>query len=67
MMESFSSLAATALESYSREQSLRQEIQQLRIKIDERQQQQQVIEIIETDFFQDLQAKARMLRTRRRA
>jgi CHASE3 domain sensor protein/GAF domain-containing protein len=67
MMESFSSLAATALESYIREQSLRQEIQQLRIKIDERQQQQQVIEIIETDFFQDLQAKARMLRTRRRA
>jgi hypothetical protein len=64
---SFSSLAVTALEAYIREQSLRQEIQQLRIEIDERQQQQQVIEIVGTDFFQDLQAKARMLRMRRRA
>ncbi|MCP4350329.1 MAG: HAMP domain-containing protein [Desulfobacterales bacterium] len=35
MMESFSSLAVAALEAYIREQSLRQEIKQLRIEIDE--------------------------------
>jgi GAF domain-containing protein len=66
MMESFSSLAVAALEAYIREQSLRQEIQQLRIEIDEVRRQQQVSEIVETDFFQDLQAKARAMRRRRR-
>lgn len=64
MMVSFSSLAVAALESYIREQSLRQEIQQLRIQIDESKQQQQVSEIVESDFFQDLQARARTLRQR---
>jgi HAMP domain-containing protein len=65
MMESFSSLAAAALEAYIREQSLRQEIRQLRIEIDEVKRQQQVSEIVETDFFQDLQARARAMRIRR--
>lgn len=64
MMESFSSLAVAALESYIREQSLRQEIKQLRIEIDESKRQQQVSEIVDTDFFQDLRAKARTLRER---
>lgn len=67
MMVSFSSLAAVAFESYVREQSLRQEIQQLRIEIDESKRQQQVSEIVETDFFQDLQAKARSIRRRGQA
>lgn len=66
MMESFSSLAVAALEAYIREQSLRQEIQQLRIEIDEVKRQQQVSEIVDTDFFQDLQARARAMRGRRR-
>jgi CHASE3 domain sensor protein/GAF domain-containing protein len=64
MMESFSSLAVAALESYIREQSLRQEIQQLRIEIDENKRQEQVNEIVDSDFFQDLRAKARNLRNR---
>ncbi len=66
MMESFSSLAVAALEAYIREQSLRQEIQQLRIEVDEAKRQQQVSEIVETDFFQDLQSKARNIRRRKR-
>jgi hypothetical protein len=65
-MESFSSLAVAALEAYVREQRLRQEIQQLRIEIDEAKRQQQVSEIVDTDFFQDLQTRARAMRDRRR-
>jgi CHASE3 domain sensor protein/GAF domain-containing protein len=64
LMESFSSLAAAALEAYLREQGLQQQIQQLRIEIDEVKRQQQVKEIVETDFFQNLQSKARALRER---
>jgi CHASE3 domain sensor protein len=64
MMESFSSLAAAALEAYIREQSLKQEIQQLRIEIDEAKRQQQVSEIVDTDFFSDLQARAKDIRKR---
>ncbi len=64
MMESFSSLAVAALEAYIREQSLRREIRQLRIEIDEVKRQQQVSEIVETDFFQNLRSKARAIRVR---
>ncbi len=66
MMESFSSLAVAALEAYIREQALRQEIQQLRIEIDEVKLQQQVKETVETDFFQDLQTQAQDIRRKRR-
>ena len=66
LMESYSSLAAAALEAYVREQSLRQVIQQLRIEIDEVKRQQQVSEIVDTDFFQDLRARAQAMRERRR-
>ena len=65
MMESFSSLAVAALEAYIREQSLKQEIQQLRIEIDEVKRNQQVSEIVESDFFLDLQNRARVMRQRR--
>jgi methyl-accepting chemotaxis protein len=64
MMESFSSLAVAALEAYVREQGLKLEIQQLRIEIDEVKRQQQVREIVESDFFQNLQSKARAMRSR---
>jgi len=66
MMESFSSLAAAALEAYIREQALRHEIRQLRIEIDETKRQQQVSEITGTDFFSDLQARAQEIRQRSR-
>jgi CHASE3 domain sensor protein len=62
MMESFSSLAVAALEAYIREQSLRQEIRQLRIEIDQAKKARQVAEITETDYFQELRKKAKELR-----
>lgn len=65
MMESFSSLAVAALEAYVREQGLKLQIEQLRIEIDEVKRGQQVREIVETDFFHDLQSKARLMRGRR--
>jgi GAF domain-containing protein len=65
MMESFSSLAVAALEAYIREQVLRQEIQQLRIEIDEAKLQKTVSETVDSDFFQDLQARAADIRRRR--
>ncbi len=66
MMESFSALAVAALEAYIREQSLQQQIQQLKIEIDEVKRQKQVSEIVETDYFQNLQARARAIRDRAR-
>jgi CHASE3 domain sensor protein len=65
MMESFSSLAVAALEAYGREQILREEIQQLRIEIDVAKREKQVSEIVSSDFFADLQAKAREMRRRK--
>jgi HAMP domain-containing protein len=66
LIESLSSLAVAALEAYVREQSLRHEIRQLRIEIDEVKRQQQVEAIVETDFFQNLRAKAQAMRSRNR-
>jgi CheY-like chemotaxis protein len=51
-----------AREVHAREQRLKQEVQQLRIKIDETRTARQVAEITETDYFQDLQRKANQLR-----
>ena len=65
MVEALSTLAVVALEAYLREQGLRQQVRQLTIEIDEARQAKQVAEITETDYFQQLQAKARRLRDRR--
>lgn len=62
LMESFSSLATAALEGYIQEQSLRNEIQQLRIQIDQAKRGKQVDEITNTDYFKNLQEKAKSLR-----
>lgn len=53
-----------AQQVYSREQKLKQQVRDLRIEIDEAKRQKQVQEIVETDFFQDLVAKAQVLRDR---
>ncbi|MDX2216755.1 MAG: cache domain-containing protein [Oculatellaceae cyanobacterium bins.114] len=53
-----------AREVYAREQRLKQTVQELRIEIDETKRKKQVNEIVESDFFQDLQAKARVARNR---
>ena len=55
-----------AREVYSREQELKKQVQQLRIEVDEAKQSKQVSEIVDSDFFQDLQAKAREMRAQRR-
>ncbi|GAB4432892.1 MAG: hypothetical protein Kow0031_14360 [Anaerolineae bacterium] len=62
MVVSLSSLAAVALEAYIREQQLQRQIQQLRIEIDEVKRKRQVSEIIESDFFKQLQDRAKTIR-----
>jgi HAMP domain-containing protein len=47
-----------------REEKLKQQVASLKIEIDDVKRQKQVNEIVETDFFQDLQSKARAMRQR---
>jgi GAF domain-containing protein len=65
IVEALASLAAVALESYTREQALREQIQQLRIEIDEARTARQVAEITEADYFRRLQQRAHALRQHR--
>lgn len=51
-----------ASEIYLREQNLKRQVQQLRIELDDARQAQQVAEITETDYFQQLEEKAQDLR-----
>ena len=53
-----------ARQVYAREQSLRQQVQDLRVEIDEVKRARQVAEITETEYFRDLCAKAQRLRQR---
>lgn len=48
----------------AREQRLKKQVRELRIEIDEVKRKKQVSEIVESDFFQDLRAKARDMRSR---
>ncbi|HEY9816509.1 MAG TPA: HAMP domain-containing protein [Candidatus Obscuribacterales bacterium] len=50
---------------YQREVTLKQQITELKIEIDHSKRQQQVQEIVDTDYFQGLQKKARMMRRNR--
>jgi hypothetical protein len=52
--------------SIYREQDLKEQIEKLRIEIDEVKRQRLVSEIVDTDFFRDLQAKAGAARLERR-
>lgn len=49
-----------------REEKLKEKVKKLEIKIDQVKRQKQVNDIVESDFFQDLQVKARELRSRNR-
>ncbi len=51
---------------YAREQTLRQRVEELQIQIDESKKQHAISEIVDTDFFRDLQTKAVQLRERKR-
>jgi nitrogen fixation/metabolism regulation signal transduction histidine kinase len=48
----------------AREQRLKEQVRELRIEIDEVKRKEQVREIVETDFFQDLKIKAHAMRSR---
>lgn len=50
---------------YQREQNLRRQVEALKIEIDDARRSVQVSEIVETDFFRELQAKAAQMRSRR--
>src|SRR5581483_1779819 len=52
-----------AEEVFAREQSLRQQVLELRIEIDEVKKASMVAEITDTDYFRDLQARARQIRS----
>lgn len=47
-----------------REESLKRQVTELKIEIDQSKRQKQVSEIVDTDFFQDLVTKAKRLRSR---
>ena len=49
---------------YTREKSLRDRVQQLEIMIDQSKRETQVQQIVESDFFQELQTKVRDMRSR---
>lgn len=57
--------AIMANKIYQREQSLRRQVENLRIEIDEAKKQKQVSEIADTDFFRELRTKAQDMRERR--
>jgi GAF domain-containing protein len=64
VVQALASLAAIALVAHQRVQGLRQQIQELRVEIDEARKIRQVAEITETDYFRDLRQRARALRER---
>jgi len=66
MVESLSALATVALEAYIRERQLKQQIQELKIVIDETKKQSQVAEITESEYFQSLREKVQVLRGKAR-
>jgi hypothetical protein len=53
-----------AREVYAREQRLKQEVQELRIKIDHGRKARLVAEVTESDYFRRLQQQAHTLRSR---
>ena len=65
MIESLSTLATVALEAYKREESLRKQIELLRIEIDDVRRRAQVAEVTQTDQFQELKRRAKALRETR--
>lgn len=62
VIESLCLLAAAALESYVKQQELRNHVRELKIQIDEAQKSKQVSEIVDTDYFRSLKGRAAALR-----
>jgi GAF domain-containing protein len=59
-------LASEALDAYIREEKLREEIADLRIKIDLKRRDSQVAEITDTQYFKNLKDRAKGIRTERK-
>jgi two-component system, cell cycle response regulator len=57
-------LQRMAREIHAREAQLRQQVQQLKIEVDEAKKSRQVAEVTETDYFRELQGRADRLRAR---
>lgn len=55
-----------AREVYTREQQLRQQIHQLTIEVNEARKEREVMEIVETEYFQDLQKRAKEFRDQKK-
>jgi len=64
MMELLGRLAAAALQSYLKFKVLKDQITDLKIQIDEAKKERQVAEIAGSDYFKDLQNKARQMRSK---
>lgn len=62
ILDSLSSLAAAALDSYRRESALQRKIDTLQIRVDHAKRSRAVHEITDTDYFRELRAKAAKLR-----
>jgi hypothetical protein len=64
MMELLGQLAAAALGSYMRIKTLTDQLTELKIQIDEVKKERQVTEITQSDYFKDLQSRAREMRAK---
>jgi hypothetical protein len=67
VLDSLVLITSAALSAYIREQSLREEINKLRIEVDIAKQNKQVDEIAESDYFKNLQAQAELMRKKRKS
>jgi GAF domain-containing protein len=63
VVESLCLLASAALESYVRQQKLKDQVRDMRIQVDEAKKTKQVSAIVETEYFKALRERARQLRT----
>ncbi len=66
VVDSLALITSAALSAYIREESLREEIEKLRIEIDYSRQTKQVKEIVESDYFKALQTQADVMRKKRK-
>jgi len=67
VLDSLVLITSAALSAYIREESLRKEINQLRIEVDQAKQKKQVDEIAESDYFKNLQRQAEVMRKKRKS
>lgn len=67
VLDSLVLITSAALSAYIREESLREEINKLRIEVDLAKQKKQVDEITESDYFKKLEIQAELMRKKRKS